>query len=586
MTVLGSSLTSAGSPYTLMTAGGGFGTSTVSPTVGGTAIAAGYTAAISISGSSLILTVTAVPSATWTDGDGNGNWTDPLNWSASFGVPPPNGPQATAIFGTGAGPVTLNANETVGTLAFNSASIPYTISGAHTLTLDDSGAGAAITMAPGATNAVVGTAVSLNDNLTATVSSGDTLALTGNISSTTTSKKIALNGAGTTVLSGANTYGPSAGTVGTALSGGGTLRVGGGTALGAGDVASANASTLQAGAAGITLANNLALAAGFTTVDDTSNSLTLNGVISGTGSLTKIGGNNLTLGGANTWSGGTTVNGGFVGISVDGATGGSAGSLGAVPASVTAANVTLNGGGLLDTASLTLNSNRGITLTGAGLLDAAAGVSFTVGGNISGAGGLTVNGGAGDTGTVILDGTNAFGGTTLVSVGNLTLGSPLALENSTLNYVGGTVSFGTLTAATLGGLTGSQNLTSPVALTLGNNNATTSYMGLLGGGGSLLKAGTGGATLGVGASGGAAFTGGVTVQDGSLTLGGVGVMNAGANAIQVGSFHGLETATTLNVVDSASVTTAGEIIVGQVSGVTSSLVVGGGTAAARWSGAP
>ncbi len=583
VTVLGSALTSAGSPYTLLTASGGFGGSTVSPTAGGTAVAPGYIGAVSISGSSLILTVTAVPSASWTDGDGNGNWTDPLNWTATFGTPPPNGPQATAIFGTGAGPVTLNANQTVGTLAFNSTTIPYTISGAHTLTLDASGTGASITMAPGATNAVVGTAVSLNDNVTATVSGGDTLTLAGNISSTSPSKKIALNGAGTTVLSGANTYGPSAGTVGTALSGGGTLRVGSSTALGAGDVTTATASTIQAGAAGITLANNLSLSAGSTTVDDTSNSLTLSGVISGSGILTKIGNNTLTLSGANTYSGGTAVNGGFVAISAAGATPGSASSLGVVPATVSAANVTLNGGGLLDTASLTLNANRGITLAGNGLLDATPGVTFTVNGNISGSGGLTVDGGAGDTGVLVLDGTNSFSGTTTLSDGTLTLGSPLALENSTLNYVGGTLGFGSLTAATLGGLTGSASFTSPVALTIGNGGATT-FTGLISGSGSLLQAGTGTAILGVGASGGAAFTGGVTVQDGTLTLGGVGSMNAGANTIQVGSFHGLQTTTTLNVVDSASVTTTGQIVVGQVSGVIANLVVGGGTGGGSLSG--
>jgi len=432
-------------------------------------------------------------------------------------------------------------------------------------------------MAPGSTNAVLGTVISLNDNLTATVSGGDTLALTGNISSTSASEKIALNGAGTTFLSGANTYGPSAGTVGTTLSGGGTVQVGSNTALGGGDVASATASTIQAGAAGLALANNLALAAGFTTVDNNGNNLTLNGLISGSGSLTKISNHTLTLGGANTYSGGTTVNGGFVGISADGATAGSAGSLGTVPASVTPANVTLNGGGLLDTVSLTLNTNRGITLAGTGMLDAAAGVTFTVNGNITGSGGLTVNGGAGDTGTVILEGTNPFGGTTLVSVGTLTLGSPLALENSTINYVGGSLSFGTLTAAAIGGLTGFQNLACPVALTIGSGSGATSYTGLLSGSGSLLMAGTGSVTLGVGASGGAALTGGVTVQDGTLTLGGVGNMNAGNNVIQVGSFHGLQTTTTLNVVDSASVTTTNEIIVGQVTAVDANIVVGGGT---------
>ena len=81
------------------------------------------------------------------------------------------------------------------------------------------------------------------------------------------------------------------------------------------------------------------------------------------------------------------------------------------------------------------------------LADEVMKIAFTVNGNISGSGALTVDGGAGDTGALVLDGTNSFSGATTLSVGTLTLGSPLALENSTLNYnnQGGTISFGTQT---------------------------------------------------------------------------------------------------------------------------------------------
>jgi autotransporter-associated beta strand protein len=535
VTVTGSSLTTAGSPYTLLNATGGFtGGSTVNGSPAGNAIAAGNLGVVSISGNKLILTVTALPSATWTDANGSGNWSDALNWNATSGTPPPHNPQDTAIFGTGASPVNLDVNEIVGTIAFTSSTIPYTISGTRTLTLDASGHGAAISMATGTTNATISTPVSLNDNLTASVSSGDVLAITNVISSTSTSKTLTVNGAGKTIISGANTFGPSAGTVGTTLSGGGTLQVGNNSALGAGDLSVAG-STIQAGAAGLALGNNIALGAGTTFVDNNSNNFTLNGLVSGVGNLTKIGNQTLTLGGANTYSGGTTVNGGFVGISADGASGGSAANLGIVPSSVAAANLTLNNGGLLDSTTLALHPNRGITLTGTGLLDAANGVNFTVGGVIAGNNGITVNSGAGDTGTVILNAANTFTGTTTVSNGVLQLGIATALQNSTLNLNGGTLNFNAFTAATVGGLSGSQNLNltntsgNAVALTIGNNNVTASYSGILGGSGSVDKIGSGTITIGSGANGGAAYTGGSRVDAGTLVLGGVGNMSATGN---------------------------------------------------------
>ena len=458
----------------------------------------------------------------------------PSIWTATAGTPPPHNPQDTAIFGTGASPVNLDVNETVGTIGFISSTIPYMISGSHTLTMDASGHGATISMATGSTNATIATPISMNDNLTASVNGGDTLAITNVISSTSIGKTLTVNGAGKTILSGANTFGPSAGTVGTSLNGGGTLQVGNNSALGAGDLSASGNSTIQAGAA-VTLGNNIALGAGTTFVDNNSNNFTLNGQASGVGNLTKIGNQTLTLGGANTYSGGTTVNGGFVGISADGASGGSAGSLGTVPSSVAAANVTLNNGGLLDSTTLTLHPNRGITLTGTGLLDAAGGASFTVGGIIAGNNGVTVNSGAGDTGKVILNAANTFTGTTTVSNGVLQLGIASALQNSTLNLNGGTLNFNTFTAATLGGLSGSQNLNltnasgNAVALTIGNNNVTATYSGILGGSGSVDKIGSGTITIGSGANGGAAYTGGTRVDQGTLTLGGVGNMNATGN---------------------------------------------------------
>ena len=86
----------------------------------------------------------------------------------------------------------------------------------------------------------------------------------------------------------------------------------------------------------------------------------------------------------------------------------------------------------------------------------------------------------------------------MIGGGTLVLGSPLALQNSTLDTSGsGTLSFGTLTAAAFGGLSGSGTLnlintaSAAVALSVGNNAADTSFSGVLTGAGSLIKIGDG-----------------------------------------------------------------------------------------------
>ena len=60
--------------------------------------------------------------------------------------------------------------------------------------------------------------------------------------------------------------------------------------------------------------------------------------------------------------------------------------------------------------------------------------------------------------TLYLTGANTYTGPTSISAGTLQLGNSLALQNSMLNYnnQGGSLSFGTLTSVTLGGLTGAR----------------------------------------------------------------------------------------------------------------------------------
>jgi autotransporter-associated beta strand protein len=159
-----------------------------------------------------------------------------------------------------------------------------------------------------------------------------------------------------------------------------------------------------------------------------------------------------------------------------------------------------------------------VTLSGGGASTAATIGAITTGVNNT-SGGMTFNG----AGTTTLSAANTYSGQTLIGAGTLALGHVAALQNSTLNYnnQGGTLSFGALTSSTFGGLSGAQNLTlsnnssAAVALTVGNNNSSTTYSGALSGNGSLAKNGTGTLTL----TGANTYAGATTISSGTLKLG-------------------------------------------------------------------
>ncbi len=151
--------------------------------------------------------------------------------------------------------------------------------------------------------------------------------------------------------------------------------------------------------------------------------------------------------------------------------------------------------------------------------------AMTISSAISGTGGLTKAGG----GNLILSGAKTFNGNTTIGGGTLTLTDSNGLQNSTLDYsYGGTLSFGSLTAATLGGLKGTNNLAlGAVNLSVGNNNSSNTYSGVLSGtNGKLTKIGTGTEIL----TGASTYTGGTTVSTGILQVGNGGTTGAIPNA--------------------------------------------------------
>jgi autotransporter-associated beta strand protein len=424
--------------YTLVSAAAITGTVNPTPSyAGGNGVAFGDSGIVSISGNTVILTVSATSLLSqWTDGSSDTLWSTAGNWSAAV----PQNPGDAAIFlSAGGSAVTLNVPETVGGILFSNPSSD-TISGPNTLTLNNNNNGAQIAVYAGSSNAIT-SGITLNDTATVTLAAGTSLALSGAVANApSVVNTLTVVGPGTNILSNANTYGPSvAGTVGTILVSG-TLQVGNSSALGAGDVTLTGSSTLRSGAAGLTLANNIIAQPGITvTANNGGNTFTLGGVLSGTANLAVTGSGTVSLNGVDTYGGSTTISAGSTLVI------GGAGQLGSgiyTPAIVdsgvlnynsSAAQIlsgVISGSGLLEnsTGFLTLlaaNTYTGGTLINGGVIMASNSVSF-------GTGAITNNGG-----TILLPAATA-----LTFANNLWVTGTSIIDQN--NYVGSDTFNGTL----------------------------------------------------------------------------------------------------------------------------------------------
>ena len=279
--------------------------------------------------------------------------------------------------------------------------------------------------------------------------------------------------------------------------------------------------TLQAsGNLSTTLPMTLTGSGGNATVDPAGYIVTLSGSLSGPGGLTVTESGTLVLAGANTYTGDTTISGGMLQLND------------APAAQYSTVNVNVDNG-LAFGPGVTAPVLGGLAGTGAvnlGTTDSPPlPVVLTVGGNnanttysgtLSGSGGLTKAG----TGTMTLAAANTYNGDTTIIGGTLQLNNAQAVQNSTVNVsVDNGLAFGPrVTAPVLGGLAGSGmvNLATtdspplPVVLTVGGNNANTTYSGTLSGSGGLTKAGTGTMTLAAANT----YNGDTTISGGTLQL--------------------------------------------------------------------
>ena len=269
------------------------------------------------------------------------------------------------------------------------------------------------------------------------------------------------SGAGLWQLQGNNTY-----TGGTTISGG-TLLADTPTALGSGGVTFSGSSTLGVlplgcGGSG-TIANDVVINSGVTaTFQGSGNTSVLGGVISGSGNVTVDG---VTLGNANTYTGGTTVSGGIVTIGTIGdigtATPNSLGKASGGIATIQLAGALLYSGSTLGSSNRVVNLTTAVTGTTA-FLYANGTATFALSGGVtsSGTSGIStlqfdgttagsesgvISNGTGTnvtaiakrgTGTWTLSGANTYSGTTLVNNGTLAISTIGNAGGATPNALG------------------------------------------------------------------------------------------------------------------------------------------------------
>jgi fibronectin-binding autotransporter adhesin len=312
----------------------------------------------------------------------------------------------------------------------------------------------------------------------------------------------ALSGAGTVVKSGAGVLtltGVNTAHTGTLAIDSGTVSIGAASNIGTGVVQMTGGTLATTGA--MTLANAFTLNAPGGTFEAQADTV-LSGVVSGAGALTKTGAGVLTLAGANSYSGGTDIFEGVLRV-----TGGAAIADGTLVAILPT--------GTLDVAAAEtiggLSGQGAVTLSGGDLTvgDMTLGDSV-YSGAISGSFGLTKIG----TSNLRLSGVNSFTGPLTVNGGTVSLlsAASTALGNTTAVVVNAGGILDVARDEDFGSLSGSGSVVLASTATVGLDNGSSTFAGVIAGIGTLRKGGTGTLTL----TGANIYNGGTVVDAGTL----------------------------------------------------------------------
>lgn len=192
---------------------------------------------------------------------------------------------------------------------------------------------------------------------------------------------------------------------------------------------------------------------------------------------------------------------------------------------------------------------------------------------LSGSGPLAINQANNNTtGVRFSNPASTYSGTITVNGSNAKLDHNRALTNATLNLlVANGLTFNTgITAPVIGGLSGFGNLAiGGVNLSVGNNNAATTYGGVLSGAGNLTKIGTGALTL----TNAQTMTGTMNVNNGTLAL--AAAAPSASFAINGASILDLSAAAPFNAAAGQTFSGHGGLVTGSVNAADGTIIVGG-----------